>query len=896
MGWRRFFHRAKWDQERARELESYLEIETEENISRGMQPADAHFAALRKLGRSTSIREDIYHMNSIAVLENTWKDFRYALRVTRKNPMFSVLVVFSLAIGIGANTAIFSFVDAVLLRMLPVENPQQIVQFHGINEWFSYPAFIEFRDHNHVFSGVVAFAKLSNANVETGGSAGIAQAQMVSGTYFPTLGVAPALGRMISPEDDEIVGASPVAVISFDYWQTRFAGDPAVIGKKITLNNFPLTIIGVSQPEFFGVDPGQRMDLSIPLKMLPQVWPGFAATGTPYYVFTSPVRQWVRVLARLRPGVTNEEAIADMQPVFARVKRNVLEAFGNADPDSRQLISHARFSLASGGRGLATLRERFSKPLLLLMAAVGLLLLITCANVANLLLARATARQREIAIRLSIGAGRMRLIRQLITETVVLAFTGGAFGLLLAYCGSKPLLLLISHSATPITLDVRPDVRVLVFTLGVSMLAAIVSGVAPAWRAVGLRLGAATIESTRNSAELRTNSHVSSALVAFQVALSLVLMISAGLLARSLSNLKSFYPGFDTQNVLLLTVNPDLAGYKGDKSNAFYIQVIDRIAALPGVRSVSFSMDPPMTSGLSFVRPAIDGASLKKGVPVGINIIGPDYFKTLQTSMLLGRDVTRNDVATAPKVAIVNEKMALDYFGSAYAAVGRRISAADWVGDTSWLQIVGVVQDAKQRDLREPATPIVYLPLFQSGAPAGVTFEIRTTLNPSGLIKSALSAIAQIDPRVPVFHVRTLDDQLNDSLVQERLLTSLSSCFGCVAVLLACVGLYGLMNYTVQRRTREIGLRMALGAHKEQVAAMVIRQTLALIGIGLALGIPAARAASQYIASELYSVGPGDPLTVTAISLLIALIALIAVIFPARRAAGVEPMQALRYE
>lgn len=907
MSWSRFLRRKFWDKERARELEAYLETETDENIARGMTSDEARHAARRKLGNPTQIREEIYRMNSVALIESLWQDVRYGLRMLAKNRGFTAVVVLSLALGIGANTAIFSLMNAALLKMLPVKSPEQLVQFKsvipniGSSEYFPYPAFKEFRDHNQVFSGVFAFAGINNVDFEMNGEGGIARGQVVSGEYFSVLGVNAVAGRIITPEDDKFAGGSPVAVISYEYWQKRFGLDPAAIGKKVVLNNSPFTIVGVTPPEFFGLQPGERIDVSVPMKMIAQVRPGWVAVGTPYYVFSSPARNWLHIMARLKPGVSTEQALANMEPTFRQAMREHVEGFTGTpfdSPAARRALLGAKLQLSSGGQGLEALRQKFSKPLFILMAAVALLLLITCANVANLLLARANARSKEIAVRLTVGAGRLRLVRQLIAESTLLAIAGGALGLLLAFWASRSLLVLMSHGSSPVSLSVRPDGTVLAFTLLVSLLTAILAGIAPAWRAARTNLAPSLVETTRSAGKGGGRSRFAKSLIVLQVALSLVLLVGAGLLTRSLENLKDFYPGFNKDNVLLLSLNPGLIGYKETRPGALYQTLLERFKALPGVRAVSFSMDTPLSGYFANVVPNIEGykpPSGKEMTPVGFNIVGPDYFKAIETRILLGREFTARDQAGAPRVAIINQTMARDYYGNTNP-IGRRISNPDWVADPSWLEIVGVVDDARQRDLRRQAEPMFYTPVAQSSIPGDVTFEIRTAMNPAAMASAARHVVAQLGSRLPVINVTTLSEQVDDSLVQERLIASLSSLFGILALILAAVGLYGLMTYAVNRRTNEVGIRMALGAQRGEIARMVLRESLLLVIIGLAVGIPVSLGASRLISSELYGLKPFDPITIAAAGFILMAIAALAGYLPARRASRVDPMVALRYE
>ena len=830
-------------------------------------------------------------MNSLTFFESFFQDLRFILRTLAKAPAFTSVVVLSLVLGIGANTAIFSLINAALLKMLPVRNPEQLVQLKGVDYWFPYPVYKNFRDHNQVFSGVVAFQSLNDMDVEVNGRGAIAKGQVVSGNYFPVLGINAIVGRTILAQDDNAPGGSSVAVISYEYWARRFGLDPAVIGKEIVINNAPFTIIGVSPPEFFGLQPGERIDVSIPLTTIEKVWPGYAARGTPYYVLTCPFRNWIRVMGRLKPGVTPERALANLEPTYRQAVSEALQAL-NGSPFTRRTILHSRLELAPGGQGLGALRQRFSKPLLILMAGVTLLLLITCANVANLLLARANARSKEIAVRLTVGAGRLRLIRQFMTESVLLASAGGGLGLLLAFWASHSLVALLLRSSTPISLSVSPNGSVLVFTLVVSLIAALFFGLMPALRAARPDFAPALVEITRAAGRSGGRSRFARSLIVLQIATSFVLLAGAGLLVRSLRNLKNLYPGFNKDNVLLFAVNPDLVGYKD--TDALYRTLLERIRRLPGVQAASFSMNTPLSGHFSATTVKVEESG-KELIPAELNLVGPAYFTTLETSILRGRDFTDADQARAPKVAIVNESFAHYFFGDSNP-LGRRISIPDWVADPSWCQIIGVVRDDVQLDLRQPPRPAAYMPASQSGLPSGVSFEIRTAIKPAAITTAVLHTIAQVDSRLPVFDIRTLDEQLDDSLIAERLIAALSTVFGAVALLLACVGLYGLTTYAINRRTAEFGIRMALGATRVEITGMVLRETSELLLIGLGIGIPSGIAAARLIQSELYGLKSYDPGTMLSAVFIMASIAVWAAYLPARRAARVDPMAALRTE
>lgn len=760
-----------------------------------------------------------------------YQDLKFGLRILAKNPAFTAVAVLTLALGIGANTAIFSLIDAVLLKMLPVRNPAQLIRLAAanpageMNEYFAYPAFRQFRDQNQEFSGVLAFRVFDNLDFDVGGQPGLAKGQVISGSYFPTLGIQAILGRLIAPEDDRTAGGAPVAVISYNYWTRRFNRDRSVVGKGINLNGSAFTIIGVTPPEFFGLQPGESVDVLVPITMVAQLEPGFAAAGSQYSTLTAPFRNWIQITARLKPGVSESGALANLEPIYARAKQQAAEGLGSGPLDLRyrKMILETRLRLEPGSRGLTALREQFSKPLLVLMAIVGLLLLIACANVANLLLARANSRQKKVALRLALGARPARLVRQLLTKSVLLAAASGALGLLLAFWGSGFLLGIMSHSPSPVLLRIEPDARVLGFTMLVSLVAAIVFGLAPSWRASQLELSMTLKETSLSSGIGRQHSRLGKTLAVAQVALSLILLVGAGLLVRSLRKLQDLNPGFDRENILLFSLNPSMVGYKDPQLFALYERLMDRMKALPGVREMSFSMYSPLSPHFGFTLPNVEGyrPRWRENTPVNINIVGPGYFKTLGTGILLGREINERDRAGAPKVAVVNQAMARYFFGDGNP-LGRRFSIPGWVGDTSMLEIVGVVENTKYHSLREQTPPAAYIPFFQSPDTGAMTFEVRAAASPGSLVTAARRMVQEADSRLPIFDVKTLTEQVDDSLVQERLVASLSTLFGMLALLLTCVGLYGLVAYSVARRTHEIGIRMALGAERVNVLKLVV--------------------------------------------------------------------------
>ncbi len=899
---RSLFRRTAVTRETDQELHSHLEQQMEKYLRSGLTPEQARRRLRLEFAGLTQLQKDFHEAKGVSFIEHIGQDVRYAMRMFRRTPGFTVVVVMTLALGIGANTAVFSLINAALLKMLPVKDPQQLVQFikfqpiYGENDGFSYPEFERFQRETQSFSGLLAFATLGDVNVEVNGHGEIANGQVVSSTYFSTLGVSAILGRTIQPSDDQ---ASTVAVISYRYWREHLAGDPAVVGKKIVINNYPFTIIGVTPPEFFGLQPGQPVDVSVPLKMIAPLRPEYAMIGSLYNVLTWPARSAFLVMGRLQSGVTAATAAARMEPSFRNAMNDEAMSLAGTpfdNPRDRENRRQARLQLTAGGRGLANLRERFSKPLWILMAAVGLLLLIACANVATLLLARAQFRQHEMAARLVLGARRLRLMQQLITEGILLALAGGVLGIILAFWASGSLMALMRHMGTPIVLSVQPDLRVLGFTLAISVLTAILFALIPAWMLVRTDIGLAP--NIHGAGKSAGRSHTTKALIALQVAASLVLMVGAGLLVRSLQNLKSFYPGFRTDNVLLFDVNARLLGYTVAETNALYRRLTDQIDALPGIKRTSFSMNPPFSDGFGEASPTIEGYQPPSGAApliTGLNTLGPHYFETLETPVLLGRDFTADDSASAPKVAIINQRMAHDIFGQTNP-IGRRLSIPTFAGDKSWYSIVGVVADAKSDDLREAVKPTVYVPTEQTVVPAGVTFAVRTARDAAAEAPAVLHAVALVDGRLSVSGVKTLNDQMDDSLLQERLVASLASLFGILAGLLASVGLYGVMAYTVSRRTNEIGIRIALGSGRVQIAGLVLREALLMVLAGLVLGIPAALATARLMRSQLYGLGPYDPATLLFAVGAMTGVAVLACYLPATRAMRIDPMAALRYE
>jgi predicted permease len=604
----------KRDADLERELRADLELEEEEGREKGLSPEEARREARRAFGNTTLIKEQTHEAWGWAALEHFAQDIRYGVRQLRRAPAFTITAVLILALGIGAVTAVFSLIDAALLRMLPVEKPEQLVEFKAtnptfpVNDAFSYPTFQELKGQTQVLAGVLAFRKLNRVDVEVDGRGGLAEGQLVSGNYFAVLGVGATRGRTLLPIDETVAGSSPVAVIGYDYWRTRFALDPDIVGKHVRINNVPFTIVGVTEPEFYGVQPGEKVEISVPLTMIGSVYPGFANTGGPADALKAHFRNWLHVMGRLRDGVTWERATASLEPVFAQSMRDAAASLAGTPVDSpavRQTFLNFRLRLEPGSQGLAALRQQFSKPLWIVMAIVGLLLLITCANVANLLLARANAREKEVAMRLALGAGKGRLVRQLLTESILLGMGGGVMGVGLAYWGNSLLLALMARGRSPVSLSARPDLKVLAFALGVSLFTALVFGTIPAWRLADVDPSRGLAQNARNSAASATRFRLGKSLVVLQVAISLVLLVGAGLLVGTLANLRDFYPGFDRDKMLLFSVDPTVIGYKDVVP--IYERLLTRLRTLPGVRLASLSVHQPLTTNFSATAVKVQG-------------------------------------------------------------------------------------------------------------------------------------------------------------------------------------------------------------------------------------------------------------------------------------------------
>jgi predicted permease len=924
------------------DIQNHIEIETQDNIARGMSAEEARYAAMRKFGNVTRVIEDTREVWAIRWLDHLIQDLRFALRGIRKSPLFATVVVLTLALGIGANTAIFTIIDSVMLRAIPVSNPQQLVVFswkarkdpdltghtgygdcHGPDCSLSVPYLRSVRANGAaIFSDVAAFSGPLEVNFSGNGPASIARATYVSGDYFSTLGVSTFLGRPLGPADDAVEAPAAI-VLDYGYWRRNFASDPAVVGRSVRLNSTYATIVGVADPRFTNFTPGKFQDFYMPLSLVTRVHSEWWANGDRY---TDPASFWVVIIGRLKPGVS----IAQAQGVAATIFRNQViygdkPLFTEAD-DPTILLKFIQ-------SGLNGETSEIAQMLYLMMIGVGMVLLIACANVAGLMLARSARRQKEMALRIAIGAGRGRILRQLLTESVLLSTLGGILGVFLAMWGVRA----ITHFVAAGLNDTFPYVielnwRVLAFTLVATFVTGILFGLAPARRCARVDVNPALKESP--SAMPRSSGghwlRLGDALVVAQVALSIFVAVGAGLLVRTLQNLRNIDPGFRTENVLLFGVNPVLAGYNGKQTMQLCSSLQQRFAAMPGVVSVSYSGEALLSHSRSGTDVHFDGAAPDHNEQIDVMTVGLDFLSTMKIRLLSGRTFVSQDFASteatsaavrsaqsagkaavekaasgkvpqfppiqaAPIPVLVNHTLAQKYFPD-QDPVGRHFGVSDHHPDPGGLEpgysIIGVVGDTKYDDLRSAVSPTMYQPFINHR----VHFEVRTAAKPELLIPAVRALVADVDHNLPPFEVMTQSEQVDRILFQERLVTRVAGFFGVLTLLLACFGLYGLLSYEIAWRTRELGIRMALGAQSRDILSLVIKQVIAIVAIGLAVGVAAALGLTRFMSEMLYNVRPNDPATIAGVAALLAVVALVACYLPARRAIHTDPIIALRHE
>ena len=826
-------------------------------------------------------------------------ELRYSVRSLTKSPLFVSVAVLSLALGIGANTAVFSLLDQALLRLLPVQDAGQLVQLKEIGHHYgsntgmnslSYPIYKDFSERNQVFSGMLC-RHISEFSVSFQGRNERAAGEIVSGTYFPVLGVRPAVGRLFTAADDQSRGGAPVAVLGYDYWQNHFAGDPSVIGKPILVNNHKLTIIGVAAKGFQGVERLVSIQIYVPVMMAGQL----TDEEKP---FDNRRRRWVQVFARLKPGVTRDEAKASLQPIFHSILAMEVQQkeFAHASPYTRDQFLKMSLDVMPGGAGQSAAGEFLQAPLWAMMAMVGLVLLIACANVANLIIARSMSRQREIAVRLALGASRTQIVRQLLVESTLLSLMGGALGLALSVWIMHLLIDVAPHIDPPVTFATTPDTRVLLFSLAVSLGTALLFGLLPALQATRADV-APTLKDQAGAVAGGGQAVWRKVLVCVQVGLSLLLLIWAGLFVGTLKNLKALNPGFQVTNLLSFSVDPTLSGYNTARSKLFYKELSQKLNALPRVRSSSLAVVKLLSFDEWDSTVTVEGYAAKPGEDMNpwVNYVSPGFFNTLRIPLYAGREFTERDQLGAPKVTIVNEMFAKHYFGDRNP-IGHRIGMGGDPGTNTDIEIVGVVRDTKYITVHAKTPRQVFFPYMQNDWASEMTAYVRTDAGSGQMFPALRSVVHSLDSNLPVYSLKTEESQLDDSLSIERLTAGLASAFGLLATILAAIGLYGVMAFLVTRRTREIGIRMALGALEGDVLWIVMREVLMIAAIGIAIGLPAALAVTRLVQNQLYGMSPSDPATIAFAILGILAIAALSGYLPARRAAKIDPMIALRYE
>jgi len=883
------------------ELDFHLEEEAEERRADGLTEEEAGYAARQDLGNYALVQEDTRTAWGWTLLEQFIQDVRFAFRSLRKSPLFTVVAVLTLAFGIGANTAMFSLMDQVLLELLPVKHPEQLVLVaeRGIrlgDSWgdndISYPMYRDFRDGNQVFSGMFCRYPTSVA-LGYGDRTERASAELVSGSYFPVLGVAAIVGRTLTPDDDRIPGGHPVAMLSYSFWQNRFSSDQSIVGRQIVINGYTFTVIGVSQAGFAGVELGYKSQVFIPMMMQAQMTPLSDR-------LEDRSLSWATAFGRLQPGISIAQANASLQPLMHSILEVELQTpmFQHySDYDRAQFLKNS-VELLPGSHGWSGLREHMQTPLWVLAALSGAVLLLACTNLANLLLARATTREREIAVRLAIGAGPRRIIRLLLVESLLLSAIGTVLGLGLAFLADRVLVATYfsADSAGDLPVSSIPDARVLLFALGTMLLTTLVFGLAPAIQSAQADI-VPTLKDRMGSAAAGKQVYLRKLLVSGQMALALLLLIGASLFLRTLANLENTGPGFSTEHLMAFSIDPSLNGYVNDTANVFFRRLTNDLQTLPGVSSVGLSTIP-FLQGHGWSNPIIaEGYSGDPGQeqrPI-CDMISPKLFTTLRVPIVAGRDFTVLD--TRP-VALINETFARKYFpgrnpvGLHFGLVNDQSARPD----TPNLEVVGVVKDLKFKNLRDPAPPQAYFPFWQDVRLRHMTFYLRTRVDPQQVMQAVREQVRRLDPNVPAIDLRAIDEQIGLSLKTERLVASLSAVFGGLATVLAVIGLYGVMAYSVARRTQEIGIRVAFGALQSDVLWMVMRQVVVLSGTGFAVGGLLAFALSSLIRSQLYGLQPHDPFTYVSAAVVLAVAACAAGFIPSWRASRVDPMHALRHE
>jgi len=897
---RTLFFRDHATQQLKDEFQFHLEQQIAQNVAAGMSQEEARDSAMRSFGNVTILSEEARDTWGWITLEQIVQDVRYGFRALRNNPLFTGVAVLTLAIGIGANAAMFSLLDQVVLRLLPVRDPERVVivretgnhygNSYGPNT-ISWPMFEDLRDNNQVFSGM--FCRFpATVTISGGDRAAQISAELVSGSYFPILGVGAALGRTIAPEDDAVPDAGPVVMLSYSFWRSYFNADPSIVGRTIELNRYAMTVIGIAQPGFDGVELGAPAKVFVPIMMKTEMTPRSDGLKDRRRRLS-----WVTAYGRLKPRVSVQQAQASLEPLLHSIlelEAQEPEFTRNTTASDRQMFLRNRVELLPGSEN--ALRSHMRKPLWLLVALTGAVLLLACANLANLLLARATAREREFAVRLALGASRARIVRQLLTESLLLSVAGTFVGLALAFATVRLLLriYLPADAAAEFIVSPIPDGRVLAFLVGIMLLTSLVFGLSPALR--GSRTEITLSLKDRSGAASGSGIFLRRMLVGMQVALSLLLLVGAGLFVRTLRNLDSLGPGFPTNHLLTFRINPSLSGYSDQETKSFFERLNVNLQTMPGVESVGFAT-MPLLKGYAWQNAVVgrgfEGAPIEEQ-PV-LCEVGPDYFATLGIPIVAGRAITAQDDGPVEyKSAVVNEAFATKYFPGRNP-IGQRFGLVNEMKPASPdIEVIGVIPNRKNRDLRETPPAQAFFPYFQGPTFRFMNVYLRTQGDPRLIENELRERMRQFDPHVPVVELQTMNEQIGSSLRTERLVATLSAVFGGLAILLAAIGLYGVIAYTVARRTREFGLRVALGALRRDVIWLVMRDVLILLVAGLGLGVPLAFALSTLVRSQLFGLGPHDALTLVSSTLTLALVACLAGLIPAIKASRADPLQSIR--
>lgn len=871
--------RSRREEELQAEVEFHLATLADEYRKRGMSEKEARLAAKREFGGAEQMKEVYRERRGFPLPESIWQDVKLGIRGLRKSPAFTIVAVVSLALGIGANTAIFSFVNAVLLKTLPVPEPERLATFslfengEDVNNVFSLRTINGLANQSPVFDGL--FGRYPKAaNLTAGDASQWVMTELVTGQYFRTLKVKPAIGRLLTEEDVREAAGNPVCVLNYDLWQARFGGDPTIIGRTVSINSHPYRVLGITGKGFYGVDLQHRMDLQAPATRLADFMPGFS--GNKNFDWQAGLK-WLRPMGRLKPNLTPSEAESQLRTLYRQL-----------EPESDHLI----LKLIGSKDGFNDMRGNFGKPVTVLMAVVALVLLIACANLANLLLARASARQKEFAVRLSLGASRARLMRQLLIESLLVACCGGTAGIFLSFWIISTLLAFLNGWQPAIyALHISPDARVLEFAAALSLTTVILFGLAPAWQSTKPDLLPNLKEEVSGGLRPGDRAVLRKFLVIAQVTLSLVVLFAAGLLTRTLRSLQTVDLGFQPERVIAFSLDTDVAGHSNAQTSRIEDEVLRRVRLLPGVGAASLVMDTPFSGGFVTTDVEVPGFTTKRQDKIGaiLHTVSPGYFATLNQPRLLGRDFSDADMESKQKLAIVNEKFAQHYFPGR-SPLGRHIKQ-----DRVDVEIIGVVANARELSLRKQSEDAIYVPQ-KPAYHTSLTCLLRTQIDPSKLTPSLYALVRSIDKNTPISSIRTLHSQINAGLSSERILSYLSSLFAGLATLLTGIGLYGIIAYAVTRRTREIGVRFAIGAQRADVAKLFLRESLVMIAVGLVVGIPLALASVTALKSLLFGLTATDlPTLLVSVALLIAA-GLVATALPLRQAMYIDPLRALRYE